>query len=127
MRTKLSSFGVFTRKLRVDHNETLAIMSARIGTTPSYLCMIEHGICSVPKGWINALVSVYGLSDAQRRELSKASTQQQKRISVQLDNCDDDVRRFVLDLADFVNGHKRITKKTLRKLLERFDCAEKKS
>ena len=38
----ITNFGKFLRKLRVDHNEFLKDMAARLGVTVAYLSAIEH-------------------------------------------------------------------------------------
>ena len=44
----ITNFGKFLRKLRIDNNEFLKDMAARLGVTVAYLSAIEHGKRDVP-------------------------------------------------------------------------------
>lgn len=72
MSKKLTQFGQFTRKLRVDHDELLKDMALRIGITPAYLSAVELGDRNVPYEWVGRLIESYKLSDEQVQVLTRA-------------------------------------------------------
>ena len=125
MRTKskvLSPFGKLVRKIRVDNDETMCTMAKKLKTNTNYLCIIEHGQYSVPEGMIPALVKLYNLDQEMRDKLVDAASIQQKLSKIHLEHCDEDVRRFVLRLADAVNNRCCITKKHLDQILTDLTC-----
>lgn len=69
---KLTSFGQFTRKLRVDHNEYLKDMAERLSVTSTYLSAVEHGRRNAPVEWSERITDVYQLTTSQTEALCKA-------------------------------------------------------
>lgn len=125
MRTKskvLSPFGKLVRKIRVDRDETQGMMASKLRITPSYLSSIEHGRCLVPQDLIPVLVKRYRLDRGMEKMLTEAAEKQQRHAKVHLDHCDEDVRQFVLKLADTVNRRCFVTKKNLDKILADLTC-----
>lgn len=66
---KLTEFGKFLRKLRIDNGELLKDMSIKLNVTPSFLSMVETGRRSVPKKWEEEIEKIYSLSLKQKEEL----------------------------------------------------------
>lgn len=118
----LSPFGKLVRKIRVDHDETMLAMANKLGTTTNYLCIIEHGKYSVPDEMIPRMVKVYNLDQRTREMLIAAASKQQKMSKIHLEHCDEDVREFILLLADAVNNRCSVTRKHLDKILADLTC-----
>lgn len=66
---KLTKFGIFIRKYRIDHNITLREMARDIGISASYLSSIEHGQRPVPNNLEKKLINVYQLNTSTIYEL----------------------------------------------------------
>lgn len=66
---KLTEFGKFLRKLRIDNGELLKDMAIKLSVTPSFLSMVETGKRSAPKKWEEEIEKVYNLSLKQKEEL----------------------------------------------------------
>lgn len=64
----LTALGKFLKKLRVDRNEVLKDMSARLGVTASFLSAVENGKKRMPSEWNSRLCTAYEL-DAESRKL----------------------------------------------------------
>ena len=58
----LTSFGKFSRKLRIDQGELLKEMADKLGVTSAYLSAVEVGKRNVPEEWIDKITSIYGLA-----------------------------------------------------------------
>lgn len=72
MSIKLTSFGQYARKLRVDHGEFLRDMSESLGVTSNYLSAVERGKRNVPYAWVEKLEKAYDLNKEETDELTKA-------------------------------------------------------
>ena len=66
---KLTEFGKFLRKLRIDNEELLKDMAIKLNTTPAFLSMVETGRRSIPKKWEEEIEKIYSLSLIQKEEL----------------------------------------------------------
>ena len=67
---KLTEFGKFLRKLRVDNGELLKDMAIKLNVTPSFLSMVETGRRNIPKKWEEDIEKIYSLSLKQKEELT---------------------------------------------------------
>ena len=66
---KLTEFGKFLRKLRIDNEELLKDMAIKLNTTPAFLSMVETGRRSIPKKLEEEIEKIYSLSLKQKEEL----------------------------------------------------------
>lgn len=67
---KLTEFGKFLRKLRIDNGELLKDMAIKLNTTPAFLSMVETGRRSIPKKFEEEIEKSYScLSLEQKEEL----------------------------------------------------------
>lgn len=82
----LTAFGKFVRSLRIENDELLKDMAAKLGVTASYLSAVEHGKKKVPSNWQNELVDLYCLSPEQMEELKTAIIQSADEIEINLRN-----------------------------------------
>lgn len=67
---KLTEFGKFSRKLRIDNGELLKDMAIKLNVTPSFLSMVETGRRNIPKKWEEDIEKIYSLSLKQKEELT---------------------------------------------------------
>lgn len=66
---KLTEFGKFLRKLRIDNGELLKDMAIKLNTTPAFLSMVETGRRSIPEKLEEEIEKIYSLSLIQKEEL----------------------------------------------------------
>lgn len=64
-------FGKALRKLRIERDETMMDMAAKLTCSPSFLSSIETGRKPVPAGFVNKLGAGYGLSEEFQQELQR--------------------------------------------------------
>lgn len=64
-------FGKTLRKLRIERDETMMDMAAKLACSPSFLSSIETGRKPVPAGFVSKLGVIYGLSGEVQQELQK--------------------------------------------------------
>lgn len=95
----LSEYGKALRKIRIDKDVNLKLMSQTLGVTSSHLCMIERGKRNIPNGLTQRITKYYGLSNEQAIELQKAELLSRNIIEIELSDVDLDKKTLVLSLA----------------------------
>ena len=61
---KVTEFGKFSRKLRIENDELLRDMANKLGVTASYLSAVEIGKRNIPKKWEHIIVNAYQLDNS---------------------------------------------------------------
>lgn len=82
----LTSFGKFSRKLRIDHGELLKEMAEKLGVTSAYLSAVEVGKRNVPEEWIERITNIYELANDEVRQLRSAYDQTITQLKIDLSN-----------------------------------------
>lgn len=59
--SKLSRFGVFCRKLRLENRELLYDMAEKLGVSSAFLSKVENGKGKPPADWRQKIISFYNL------------------------------------------------------------------
>ena len=96
---KLTSFGKFKRKLRIDHDELLKDMAEKLGVTVSYLSAVEMGKRNIPSKWADILIKEYKLDEKEQIELKEAIFFSSKIIKLDTSNFEDNKKDLVYALA----------------------------
>ena len=96
---KMTEFGNFCRKLRIDRGEILAEMAQKLGVSASFLSTVERGKKSIPKRWLENLSILYHLSTSESQELSQAISNSANVISFDMKNINNTQRDFLTILA----------------------------
>lgn len=115
----ITNFGKFLRKLRIDHNEFLKDMAARLGVTVAYLSAVEHGKRDVPDHWIPLLETVYGLTPEQVNELQTCAYENKNDIKINLSHCTPEDRELILAFARAINNLSETDKKDIYDILQK--------
>ena len=116
---KLTSFGKFTRKLRIDNGELLKDMALKLGVTPSYLSAVEIGKRGVPKQWEEIILNEYSLNDLQKKELEKAILYSANDVKLNTENLDDTQKELVFAFARKFNDLDEEQIKNIKKILSK--------
>lgn len=95
----LTSFGKFTRKLRIDNGELLKDMAEKLEVTTSYLSAVEVGKRNVPASWEEKIIKFYNLNDEMTEELQDTIYNSQKVIKLNLDNYKNNDKELMLAFA----------------------------
>lgn len=97
--SKLTPFGQLTRKLRVDYNEYLKDMAARLSVTSTYLSAVEHGKRNPPYDWVDRLQEAYGLSEKDKTVLEKALSASRTFEKLDISDLSFDEKQFMRDFV----------------------------
>lgn len=66
----VTSFGKFTRALRIKRGELMKDMSKQIQVTPGYLSMVELGERKIPPIWLTRFIKSYNLDEEHTKLLT---------------------------------------------------------
>lgn len=80
----LTEFGKEIRKLRLEHDDLLKNMAAKLGVTSSYLSAIEHGKKPIPADFISRLQGLYNLTPAEMKRLEEAKKESALKVNIDL-------------------------------------------
>lgn len=119
---KVTSFGKFLRKLRIEKGEILMTMANNLEVSASLLSAVENGNRSMPEKWPDILKNKYSLSEMQCEEMNDSIMQSVKEIKINLDNKSDEDRNLVLAFAREVSS---LGKEDKVKILDLLDSKNK--
>jgi len=114
---KLTAFGKFSRKLRIDHGEILKNMADRLNVTSAYLSAVETGKRNVPEEWVQILSKEYSLSREERQTLKDAYSQSILQVKMDLSQNSPLQRETAMV---FARELKNISDDDLKPILERL-------
>jgi len=80
----VTSFGKILRKIRIDRDEVLLDMAAKLDVTASFLSAVENGKRNVPATWTDLLPPIYALSEQEVDELRKAAMAQTAFVKLEI-------------------------------------------
>ena len=112
----VNNFGKFCRKLRIDNNELLYDMAAKLGVSSAFLSKVENGKKNPPQEWRNTLAHLYKLNNAQIKELDQYMYEAQNFDSIDISYMGENDRMMMLSFARKFNS---IDKNKLREFMER--------
>ncbi|MDC7289574.1 helix-turn-helix domain-containing protein [Blautia schinkii] len=114
----VNNFGKFCRKLRIDKNELLYDMAAKLGVSSAFLSKVENGKKKPPQEWRNLLIEKYDLEGQKIRELDKCIFEAQNYNSIDMSGWKEDDRMMMLS---FARKFSNLDKDILRQFLEEED------
>lgn len=95
----LTELGKILRKIRIDQDEILKDMAAKLQVTVAYLSAVENGKREVPDEWIPEIIEQYSLTEEEAEELKDAAFSSKKSIKIKLDEESERNRDLVLAFA----------------------------
>ncbi len=114
----LTAFGKTLRKIRIENDELLKEMAAKLNVTSAYLSAVENGNREVPDSWIDILATEYNLSNEEKKELQLFAYEKKENIKINLQGMEKKERELALAFARSING---LTEKEIDKLLNIFN------
>ena len=114
---KLTEFGKFSRKLRIDNGELLKDMAIKLNVTVSYLSAVEIGKRNIPEKWEEEIVRAYHLNLQEREELKEAIIYSKKVFKINVENIEKEEKDLILMLARKVDNMDEKEKNNLKQIL----------
>lgn len=112
-----TKFGVFMRKIRSEHGDSLRTMAAKLGVTPAFINSLEIGKKQIPLDYVDKIAEIYSLSPAQKRELSDVVYASNEKIVLSLKDFSDKQVELSLAFARKIKDNDKDFIESLNKLL----------
>lgn len=111
----LTAFGRFLRKLRIDRQELLKDMSAKLNVSSAYLSAVETGKRKIPASWVSIISNLYHLSKDEQADLQDAYELSAQEVRINLVNASDYKREAAISFAKALDG---LDDKALKKIMD---------
>jgi transcriptional regulator with XRE-family HTH domain len=120
----VTSFGKILRKIRIDRNEVLLDMAAKLNVTASFLSAVENGKRNVPATWLDTLPATYSLSEQSADELRQAAMAQVRFVKLELDKANAKRDEVVFAFARKIEELDDTVLEELKKILTKKEGTE---
>lgn len=114
----LTNFGKALRRMRIDHNEFLKDMAAKLEVTVAYLSAVENGKREVPDEWIEKLSCQYNLTPDERKELQEYAYENKDSLKINLNGIQREEKELALA---FARTFKDLSDEDIRAMQEIFN------
>ncbi len=116
---KLTEFGKFSRKLRIDRGELLKDMAEKLNVTVSYLSAVEIGKRNIPDKWEEEIIRAYHLNLHEIEILKESIIYSKKVFKINVENFEKEEKDLILMLARKVNSLDDREINNLKKILSK--------
>lgn len=108
--SKLSRFGVFCRKLRLENRELLYDMAEKLGVSSAFLSKVENGRGKPPVSWREKLISLYQLNETDIQELDASLYEAENSKSIDISQFSDENKALMWSFARKLDSldHKKL-------------------
>lgn len=103
-RRKISKFGVFCRRLRLENRELLYDMAQKLGVSSAFLSKVENGRGKPPREWREKLITLYQLDGNEVEELDEAIFEAENRKSIDISRFSDEDKELIWSFARKLNS-----------------------
>lgn len=97
--SKLSRFGIFCRKLRLENRELLYDMANNMGVSSAFLSKVENGNGKPPAEWREKLIALYNLDTEQIQELDASLYEANNRKSIDISGFSEEDKAYMWSFA----------------------------
>lgn len=118
MASKLTMFGRFTRKIRLEHDELLKDMAKHLGVSPAFLSAVERGQRNAPLDWVVVLQKAYNLNDDMTASLREALEESRVYIKLDVSHLPIADRRLIAELVERFPSIRNEGREAIRHLLD---------
>ena len=112
----LTKFGIFTRKLRLDHAELLKDMAEKLDVSSSFLSAVENGKKKIPSQWIEKIADEYSLTKEQIRDFEFAVIETQETMDINMENLSQEKKELAFTFARQIDNFDDETVKKIREI-----------
>ena len=95
----LTRFGKELRKLRIENDEILKDMAAKLHVTAAYLSAVENGNRKVPDSWVDIISREYRLNDDETASLQNMAYEDRNSVKISFDNTNEMESNLALSFA----------------------------
>lgn len=113
-----TTFGKILKKIRIDRDEVLVDMAAKLGIHASTLSTIENGKRSVPDDLIQKICRIYHLNKQESQELSTAALELSKAILINMEDRTPEEKELIINFSRKIDDLGDETRTSLGELLK---------
>ena len=95
---KSSQFGKELRKLMIEHDENLIVLSQLLDVSIPFVSAVISGTKNVPTGWVEAISTHYNLDLQKQTHLKNLAEESKQMLKINLTNCTNSQRGLALQL-----------------------------
>lgn len=95
----LTRFGKELKKIRIENDEILKDMAAKLNVTAAYLSAVENGNRKVPDSWIEIISREYNLNEQETIDLQNLAYEDRDSIKISFDNQNESESNLALSFA----------------------------
>lgn len=114
---KVTEFGKFLRKLRVDREEYQKDMSSKLGVTLSYLSAVELGKRGIPSDWCDKLKVLYDLTESEYTKIYNITIDSKSVLKIDVSNMSIENKCLLTTIAEKMDGMSDETKNCLYSII----------
>lgn len=119
----MTKLGIALRKIRLDKQELLRDMAAKLNVSSAFLSAVETGKKRPPANFIDRICSVYELSADERDELLQATEMSLPEVRINLSEASSSQRQVAVSFAKALNG---LTDTEISEIMRVFNERHKK-
>lgn len=114
---KVTAFGKFLRRLRIDHEMLLKDMADKLGVSSAYLSSLELGKKPIPNNFDQKIIDTFSIKNGEADELRQAASISQPSVKIDLVGKTTGDREMVMSFARRYESLSEENKQKLKKLL----------
>lgn len=100
----MTKFGIVLRKIRLDEQELLKDMAAKLNVSSAFLSAVETGKKKIPANFVEKVCSVYKLDESTRKELVLAEEMSAQEMKINLAGITPGQHQVALSFAKALDG-----------------------
>lgn len=116
----LTKFGKELKKIRVENDEILKDMAAKLNVTAAYLSAVENGNRKVPDSWVSIISEKYQLIEDEVIRLQSAAYENRNSINITYDNGNEMESDLALSFARKFKELDKADALEIQKILDRI-------
>ena len=118
----MTNFGIALRKIRLDKQELLRDMAAKLKVSSAFLSAVENGKKKAPAYFIDEICKLYDLDSAERMNLIDALELSTQEVKIDLERATPTQRETAVSFAKALNN---LTDEQLIKIMSVFETKKK--
>lgn len=119
----MTRLGIVLRKIRLEKQELLKDMAAKLDVSSAFLSAIETGKKKVPANFVDKVCRVYNLDESDRNELTLAADMSMQEMKINLADASPAQHQVALSFAKALNN---LTDEDISEIMRVFETRKKK-
>lgn len=119
----MTELGIALRKIRLDKQELLREMAAKLNVSSAFLSAVETGKKRPPANFVNKVCDLYDLNSTEREELLHAAEMSLDEVRINLSETTSAQHQAAISFAKALNG---LTDEDVSEIMRVFNKRKKK-